>query len=235
MTHVVLLHGWGAAGSVWRRQIKAFKGACTVHAPTLSRWEAAWVGDFLGKMPLSHTVAVGWSLGGMLLLEALIKSQEKPAGLILVGSPAVFCRSEDHPWGQHPAAVRAMRRALKHAASQVLEDFARGCLAPEEAGFGDEVKALFQADMTEAHLAAGLDYLLAADLRPRLPRVHARPVIVQGDADRIVPPEQARYLNECLPGSRLIALPGAGHLPFITQAARFNDILSEVVGGGPGR
>jgi pimeloyl-[acyl-carrier protein] methyl ester esterase len=235
MTHVVMLHGWGAAGSVWRRQIKAFKGACTVHAPTLSRWEAAWVGDFLGKMPLSHTVAVGWSLGGMLLLEALIKSQEKPAGLILVGVPADFCRSEDHPWGQHPAAVRAMRRALKHAASQVLEDFARGCLAPEEAGFGDEVKALFQADMTEAHLAAGLDYLLTTDLRARLPELAARPVIVQGEEDSIVSLKQAHFLNEHLPNSRLITLAGAGHLPFITQAARFDEILREVVGGGPGR
>ena len=232
MTHVVLLHGWGAAGSVWHRQIKAFEGACTVHAPTLSRWEAAWVGDFLGKLPLSHTVAVGWSLGGMLLLEAMAERRITPAGFILVGVPGVFCQREDHPWGQPPAAVRAMRQGLKKDVRKVLEAFADTCLAPEETAFREEVKIFCQTDMTEAHLAAGLDYLLAADLRPGLARVHARPVIVQGDADRIVPPEQARYLIEHLPGSRLITLPGAGHMPFITQAARFNEILSEVVGEG---
>jgi pimeloyl-ACP methyl ester carboxylesterase len=58
---------------------------------------------------------------------------------------------------------------------------------------------------------------------------------VQGEADRIVPPEQARFLSEHLPGSRLVMLPGAGHVPFITQAARFNEIVKEIVKGGPGR
>ena len=232
MTHLVLLHGWGASGAVWRHQIKAFEGACTVHAPTLSRWEAAWVADFLDKLPLAHTVAVGWSLGGMLLLETLIKSQEKPAGLILIGVPGLFCRSDGHPWGQPPAAVRAMRQGLKRDTRKVLEDFADACLAPEETVFRDEVTSLFQTDMTEAHLAAGLDYLLRTDLRARLPELTARPTIVQGEEDSIVSLKQAHFLNDHLPGSRLITLAGAGHLPFITQAARFNEILSEVVGEG---
>jgi pimeloyl-[acyl-carrier protein] methyl ester esterase len=234
MTHLVLLHGWGATGAVWRRQVEAFEVRCTVYAPTLPRWEFAWVADFLEKIPLAHAVVVGWSLGGMLLLETLVEHQAKPAGLILVGVPAAFCQRQDHYWGQPPAVVRAMRRALKHVARQVLEDFAARCLAPEETVFKDEVTTLFQSDMAEDHLAAGLDYLLTADLRSRLPQLAAKPVIVQGEADNIVPPEQARYLNEHLPGSRLISLPGAGHLPFITQAARFNEIVMEVMGEGRG-
>ncbi len=232
MTHLVLVHGWGASGSVWRRQVEAFEGACSVHAPTLPRWEAAWVAEFLENIPLAHAVLIGWSLGGMLLLEALAESRAKPAGLILVGVPAVFCQREDYPFGQPPAVVRAMRRALKHDARRVLEDFARGCLAPAEMAFRDEVTGMFRSDVTEAYLAAGLDYLLTADLRSRIPQLSAKPVIVQGESDGIVPPEQARFLNEHLPGSRLISLPGAGHLPFITQPARFNEILSEVMGEG---
>jgi pimeloyl-ACP methyl ester carboxylesterase len=195
--HLALLHGWGATGGVWQRQVRVFAETCTVHAPDIPRWEVAWVAAYLTHLPLAHTVLVGWSLGGMLLLEALAETQAQPAGLVLVGVPAVFCRREGR--------------------------------------FRDEVTDLFRPDMDAAELAAGLDYLLTADLRPRLPRLPGRPVIVQGGADRIVGPEQARFLSEHLPGSRLIMLSDAGHVPFITQAARFNEFLREVVGEGPGR
>jgi len=205
-----------------------------VHAPTLPVWQATWLADFLEKLPLARTVAVGWSLGGMLLLEALAERRLRPASLVLVGVAAVFCRRGDHPWGQPPAAVRAMRRALWQEAGRVLVDFAAGCLAPGEESFREEVTALFPNHADAGHLAAGLDYLLAADLRPQLSRLSGPTLLVQGGADRIVLPEQTQFLHEHLPGSRLITFPGAGHVPFITQAARFNEILKEVVGEGRG-
>jgi pimeloyl-[acyl-carrier protein] methyl ester esterase len=234
MKHLVLLHGWGATGAVWRRQVKAFEGACTVHAPTFPRWEAAWVAECLSRFPLRETVVLGWSLGGMLLLEALADAGLWPAGLVLVGVPAVFCQRAYHPHGQPPRVVRAMRQALKQDARRVLADFAAHCLAPGEEVFLDEAETLFDPGRAAQNLAQGLDYLLKADLRPLLPKLRLAPVIVQGGADRIVPPEQARFLSEQLPGSCLVMLPGAGHVPFITQAARFNEIVKEIVGGGAG-
>lgn len=232
MTHLVLLHGWGATGDVWRRQVGVFAETCTVHAPDIPRWETAWVAGYVTRLPLEQTVLLGWSLGGMLLLEALAETQAQPAGLILVGVPAMFCRRKDHPSGQSPAAVRAMRQALKKDARQVLQDFAGACLAPGEERFRYEVTDLFRADTDAAKLVAGLDYLLTADLRPLLPRLPVRPIIVQGEADRIVAPGQARFLSEHLPGSRLEMLSEAGHAPFITQVADFNKIVREIVGEG---
>lgn len=229
MRHLVLLHGWGARGAVWRHQVEAFKRACIVHTPTLPGWEAAWVAEFLESLPPAQTLAVGWSLGGMLILEALAATPWKPAGLILVGVPAVFCPRDGHPWGQPPAAVRAMRRALAKNPRKVLADFASACLARGEDPFEHEVKALFDPDPAGDHLAAGLDYLLQADLRPVLAKIPGPAVIVQGEADGIVAPAQARFLHRHLLGSRLVILSGAGHVPFITQTAQFNEILKEVL------
>lgn len=227
---MVLLHGWGATGAVWRRQAEAFEGVCEVQAPAIGRWDTAWVAHFLGHISLPQAVLIGWSLGGMLLLEALTESRTQPMGLILVGVPAVFCQRQDHPWGQPPQAVRVMRRALKKDAPKVLRDFAGSCLAAGEEMFRGEVTDLFRPDMEATELAVGLDYLINADLRPRLARLPVKPVIVQGEADPIVPPEQARFLSEQLPGSRLVMLPGAGHAPFLTQAARFNEIVRKLMG-----
>ncbi|MHB8067216.1 MAG: alpha/beta fold hydrolase [Desulfobaccales bacterium] len=229
MKTLILLHGWGAVGAVWARQTLAFQERLQVLTPDLPVWDPAWLGDYLQKYSLPDCLLVGWSLGGMLLLEVLAQQAASPGGLVLAGVPPVFCSRPDHPWGQPPAAVRAMRLGLKKNPRQVLRDFALTCLGPGEENDRDEVTALFTGG-NGSDLANGLDYLLHRDLRPLLNHLPVPPVIIQGDQDRIVPPEQAGYLQEHLPGSSLRLLAGAGHMPFWTHAEVFNGILDEIVG-----
>ncbi len=233
MKTLILLHGWGADGAVWQKQVQAFQNRLQVQAPNLPVWDPAWLEAYLQNFSLPDCLLVGWSLGGMLLLEVLSRQPTTLGGLVLVGVPPVFCSRPDHLWGQPPAAVRAMRRALKSDPRKMLQDFAKSCLSPEEGAFQEEVIPLFPGG-DGTNLAAGLDYLLRQDLRPLLPNLAEPATIIQGDQDRIVPPEQARFLHEHLPGSSLCLLPDAGHLPFRTQAGRFNGILEKIVGGGPG-
>ncbi len=228
MNTLILLHGWGADGRVWRHQAAAFGARLQVLTPTLAAWEAGWLADYLGHLDLPSAALVGWSLGGMLLLEALPRLPASPGRLLLVGAAAAFCARPDFPAGQPAAAVRAMRRGLGRDPEAVLRDFARRCLAPGEAEFLPEAAGYFPPADT-AYLAAGLDYLLHQDFRKRLQEVPGAPVIVHGTDDLIVAPAQARFLQEQIPGARLRLLEGAGHLPFLTQAAAFNEILEELV------
>jgi pimeloyl-[acyl-carrier protein] methyl ester esterase len=226
MTTLVFFHGWGAEGQVWEGQVAAFGHRFTVLTPTVPVWDAGWFSDFLRELPLQDCLLVGWSLGGMLLLEALSRlTDPSPGGLVLVGVPAVFTRRPDYPWGQPQAMVRAMRRGLMTTPRQVLAAFADQCLALGEVALVPRAREAFAAPAEAASLAAGLDYLLTRDLRPLLLRLPAGAVVIQGQEDRIVPPAQARFLKEHLAGARLDLLPGAGHLPFLTQAAAFNGIL----------
>ncbi len=226
MTTLVFFHGWGASGRVWDGQVAAFGHRLTVLTPTVPVWDAGWFIDFLRDLPLQDCLLVGWSLGGMLLLEALSRlTDPSPGGLVLVGVPAVFTRRPDYPWGQPPAVVRAMRRTLTANPRQVLAAFADQCLAPGETALVSQAREAFAAPAETAHLAAGLDYLLTRDLRPLLPGLPAGAVVIQGQEDRIVPPAQGRFLQEQLSGARLKLLPGAGHLPFLTQPAAFNGIV----------
>ena len=230
MKTLVLLHGWGASGAIWQRQTLDFEGECRVLTPGIPRWDAGWLTEYLAVVPLRESVLVGWSLGGMLLLEALARLEgPAPLATVLVGVAPVFCRQPDHPWGQPVAALRAMRRTLRSEPRRVINDFARACLAPGEESFRQEVAAGFDFSATAAHLASGLDYLRDKDLRGLLDCIPGPVAIIQGEQDRIVPPAQARFLQEHLPGSRLHLLAGAGHIPFLTRAETFNGILRELL------
>ena len=226
---LILLHGWGADGSVWQKQASAFAERLQVETPTIPAWDPAWLAAYLRQYHLPDCLLVGWSLGGMLLLETLAGQPTPVGGLALVGVPPVFCSQPDHPWGQPPVVVRAMRRGLKSDPRKVLQDFAGKCLGPGEEAWHQEVAGLFTAN-NGAQLAEGLDYLLGRDLRPLLPNLAAPGVIIQGDQDLIVDPEQTSFLHDRLPNSSLRLLPAAGHLPFWTQAGKFNDILAEIIG-----
>jgi pimeloyl-[acyl-carrier protein] methyl ester esterase len=235
MKNLVLLHGWGATGSIWRRQVEALSGqGFTVLTPTLPVWETPWLIGYLKELPWAETVLVGWSLGGMLLLEALSREPLTPAGLVLVATPASFCQRPDHPWGQPRAVVRSLRRTVRGDSPRALIDFATRCLAPTEANFQEELLTEFQPRQNGADLTAGLDYLLNTDLRPNLSRIRVGALIIQGDQDAIVPPAQAEVLRQFLKDSQMVELSDAGHAPFITQADAFNEVLEKIVGGGPG-
>jgi pimeloyl-ACP methyl ester carboxylesterase len=228
MTTLVLFHGWGATGKVWHPQAEHFQDRATVLTPTIPAWEAAWLSQYLGELPLKESLLVGWSLGGMLLAEALSdRTGAPPAGVVLVGVSPVFTRRPDNPWAQPPAVVRAMRRGLKSNSRQVLAEFARQCLAPGESSYLSQAQAAFAPTPNSETLAAGLDYLLTRDLRPLLPGLPPGAAIIQGQEDQIVPAAQGRFLRDQLSGAKLYDLPGAGHLPFLTQAPEFNGIIAE--------
>ena len=161
MTTLVFFHGWGASGRVWERQAAAFGDRMPVLTPTVPVWEVGWFAEYLRGLDLQECLLVGWSLGGMLLLEALSRlTDPPPGGLVLVGVAPVFTRRPDYPWGQPPAVVRAMRRALTKNPPQVLAEFAEQCLAPGEAAFASQAREAFAVPAAAGTLAAGLDYLL---------------------------------------------------------------------------
>jgi pimeloyl-[acyl-carrier protein] methyl ester esterase len=226
MNTLVFLHGWGTDGNIWRRQVEAFSGqGFTVLAPTVPVWEASWLTGYLQELPLEETILVGWSLGGMLLLEALAQEPLEPAGWVMVATPATFCQRPNYPWGQPSSVVRALRRALRADSRRGLADFASRCLAPGEVNFQEELLPDFQPRVNGAALVSGLDYLLHTDLRPQLSRVPAGALIIQGESDAIVPPAQAGFLRQHLKEARMVKFSGAGHAPFFTRAGEFNEVI----------
>lgn len=65
------------------------------------------------------------------------------------------------------------------------------------------------------------------DATPGLAKITAPTLIIIGEEDVVTPPTLSESMNAAIPGSKLVRIPGAGHLSNVEQAASFNAAVAE--------
>jgi magnesium chelatase accessory protein len=94
----------------------------------------------------------------------------------------------------------------------------------DRAGLEDYRKLL----RTTGHIAGALGMMANWNLHPLvadLPRLTAQLTLVAAQNDRAVPPRVAERIKALAPASRLILLPGLGHLAHEEAPARLAEIV----------
>jgi pimeloyl-ACP methyl ester carboxylesterase len=71
------------------------------------------------------------------------------------------------------------------------------------------------------------------DSSPLLATITVPTLVVAGEEDALVPPREARALQEAIPGSRLAVIAGAGHLSNFERPDEFNARLLGFLKGLP--
>jgi pimeloyl-ACP methyl ester carboxylesterase len=66
-----------------------------------------------------------------------------------------------------------------------------------------------------------------ADIRDLLPGVPVPTLVMGGDDDWLVPPEQSRLLAQQIPGATLVVLPDVGHYPMLENTDAYNRAVAE--------
>ncbi|MCY9795844.1 alpha/beta hydrolase [Paenibacillus apiarius] len=264
------VHGWGMSSETWRHlaaELPGFDHRYVSYAAcrTIEELREAVTMPLLLE-PEEEWHAIGWSMGGMLLLEALdawMAGPDSPA--IPAMRSIVFCGTtlrfvDDTGQAGWPSrVVGRMRRRLAHAAEETLRAFAerlpsaaeredaglrrllaqrvarmaRSAAAPmaaaEQAAPSDSGAPAFAPE----GLDAGLAYLQQADLAAAWARVTAAPagprlLWLHGADDTVCPLgalQRAQALNGQCNAARFTVLPQAGHVPFLTQPARWRKEL----------
>ncbi len=151
----------------------------------------------------SPAVAVGWSMGGMAMLQAVIEQPSFFKALVMINSTPSFCARRGYPHGVEPRILRAMKRRLGQDRTGTLRDFARMLYSSEF--------VMPQCTFDGAALEAGLNYLEHTDLRGSLDAVELPVLVLHAAGDEVVPFEAGRFLHQNLRNSRLVRLEGAMH------------------------
>lgn len=245
---LVLVHGWGLNAAVWDGVLAPLAARWRVHRlelpghgasgsvgvgglPTAGAHLADWADRALAALPelTGSAVWIGWSLGGMLALQA---AAAQPAGIravVCIAAAPRFSAAPDWPEGMSPAALDDFAGALAADYTGTLTRFlalqTRGSTAARET-LRQLRDALFtRGEPDPVALGVGLEILRSADVRPRLP-ISSLPVLfLGGERDTLASAAALRRAAAEIPGARLALIPGAGHAPFLSHPQVFLDHL----------
>ncbi|MBE0595824.1 MAG: alpha/beta fold hydrolase [Desulfuromonadales bacterium] len=233
---LVLLHGWSMSSAVFTEALEHLSADFRVLAPDLrghgdsEGGEGYLLTDFaadlarwLQGLELEDVGAVGWSLGGQVLLELLgTPAAERITRIVLVGSTPRFAAAADWSAGLPELQVRAMARDLRRGYLKAMVEFFALQFAGEELPPRRRQRivefAVRQGKLPEPPVAlAALETLRVADQRQSLAAIAQPVLVVQGGLDRIVAPAAGEWLATRLAQGRLALLPLAGHAPFLSR------------------
>ncbi|MBK7955826.1 MAG: alpha/beta fold hydrolase [Candidatus Accumulibacter sp.] len=236
---LALIHGWGLGSAVWEPLLPALSERARVHLIDLPGYgEAADANaDFPGTaqalidaLPQPVTLC-GWSLGAMLAIRAALLAPERVSGLVLVGATASFTQRVDWRAAQAPAVVDDFSASVGRHPEQTLQRFV--ALLSQGDSQARRISRSLLAGLRQgrapaaAALARGLDWLREVDLRPLLPALAARCLLIHGENDPLNPVIAARDLSLTIANSRLEVFASAGHAPFLTDRERFLRLLDD--------
>ncbi len=139
----------------------------------------------------------------------------------------------------HPLADDAPAKEKREAVAKDLEQNGMAAyatnalanlLAPEAKPYvRARMEAIMKSVNPAAAAAAARGMAARGDSRELLARYSGPALIVVGEKDAIAPPERAREMQKLMPRSRLLVLPGVGHLANVEAPQEFNAALGELV------
>lgn len=246
---IVLLHGTGSSLQTWddwvqrlrqrHRVIRFDRPGFGLTGPDPNgdysmRYSADLLRRLLDRLEIEKAVIVGNSSGGRLAWVFSTLHADRVASLVLL-APGGYPRSTPLPLGLRIARSRIFSPLLEHILprSQVRKGI--------EASFGDASKVRDE-DVTRSYelalrpgnrraLGETVRQSEAEDLSETIRTIRVPTLILWGDRDSVVPadPDASRFAHD-IAGSRLVMLPGVGHLPQEEVAEESSAIVDDWLG-----
>jgi len=224
---LVLLHGWAMHAGIFAPIVPALASRCTVHLVDLPGHGRSRDDDALDLSRIAATLAnavpgavwVGWSLGGLVALEAARAHPMSVAGVGLIAANPCFVAQADWEHGVPLSTFETFRDDLERDYARTIERFiALECHGSDCAR--EEMRELKQhvfdrGEPAPAVLKDGLRILVDADYRDVLPQLAMPSTWIAGARDRLVPASAMELAARRAPGATFRKIAGGGHAPFI--------------------
>jgi pimeloyl-ACP methyl ester carboxylesterase len=243
---VVFLPGYPLDHRIWNEQLTALSDDHTVVLVDLPGFGADWrttapetltgfaesVADTLLSGRQRPATIVGHSFGGYIALKMYLDHSELFDRLVLVSTRSTSDTPEQR--AKRLAAAQALEGPDRHLD---VEATVRGLVAEAswEASSSAVRVAREAVASVRADSARGALRAMASrpDLTPVLRDVKVPTLVLWGTADRLIPPAETEAMVSIVPQATGIGIPGAGHLPMLETAERFNSALRGFLGGRP--
>ena len=223
---LLLIHGLGSSSEDWALVVRELTRGHRVIAPDLLGWggsdkprdgdysvaaQTELVRGFMDAVRLPRADVAGLSMGGWVGLRLAALHPERVQKLVLIDSIGLDFPTTLDESSFAPTTMAEARHLLWLQSDEftklpdfVVRDFLRHALRDRWV-----LRASMRSLLTRRDVMDG-----------KLQRVTMPVLIVWGTADRLAPPSLAARLHEALPQSRVVMIPGCGHLAVIECRAK---------------
>jgi pimeloyl-ACP methyl ester carboxylesterase len=170
------------------------------------------VSGLLDHLEIARANVLGYSMGGAIAQEFVRQFPDRVLGLVLC---ATMCGGA-HATYAPPAVARVMRELDGLKPEEIARQIWGVTYSP---GYLENHRELAENQMrreiaapTPLH-AADLQYQAFAEFdgSRALPDIRAPTLVMTGDLDQLVAPQNSGFIAGHIPGARLIVIPGCGH------------------------
>jgi len=237
---LVLIHGWGLHGGIWRDVADGLNAGGAIAYPDLPGHGGNQAPVPSALDDWARTIAdgrdsaiwIGWSLGALVALRAADLVPTAIRALILIAATPRFVQAEDWPDAMAPATLSQFATGLGDDYVRTLSRFIAlqfGSSAPER----DAARRLRHAMMAQPPrsegLQAGLKILQHTDLRSSLASIKVPVLVIHGEHDRLASPKAGAYIAAHVPHGEFALVPGAGHAPFLSHRRDVQRLITKFI------
>jgi 3-oxoadipate enol-lactonase len=177
----------------------------------------------LESLGIAHSHVIGISLGGFVALQLALRHPSLLDKLVLISTSAGG--STHVPASPEILALLTPEPGLE-VGERTMRTYRQLMATEFVAAHPEELERIAATARYRPHSAAAymrqLRAALTHDVADSLHRIAAPTLVIHGDADPLVPPENGAFLAAHIANARHIVYRGVGHIPIVERADDFN-------------
>ena len=232
---LVLLHAFPLDSTMWRSQVAGLGDIAKVvaldlpgfgAAPIEDGWSVDSAADQVAASTVGKIVLGGLSMGGYVAMAFARRHPDRLAGLILADT-----RSDPDDVAGKQSRDKLIALTKEYGPSKVYEVMIPKVLCDETRERRPEIVSEVRGIAAKQSSAGVIGGLMALrdrpDATPELSKIAVPTLIIVGEHDAVTPPELSQVMARHIRGSKVVVIPGAGHLSNIEQPDAFNAAVRE--------
>jgi len=174
-------------------------------------------------LPKNIDLAIGWSLGGKLLVEAILKKKIRPKKVILIAAPFKFIGDNNFPSGMNELIFQEFRTNYIANPQGTLSQF-NSLIALGDNKGREIARNLNKEIKIRKNGLFWLDDLAKSDFSQSDFSDFPETTIIHGENDKIVDIANAHKFAQVIKNSHLEIWQNCGHAPHLHDLERFRKI-----------
>ena len=245
---VVLLHPFPAAGAFWSALAQRLESRYRLIVPDLRGHGESGVGEGPATMAkhaadlrrvcddaeVSRAVFAGCSIGGYILFEFWRRHSDRVAALILCDTKA----GADTPEARSTrlqAAADVERGGAEPFVDSMLPKLLGATSHRNRPDVVDAARTMMLRNRPAGIAAVQRGMAERPDSTGTLKSITVPMLLIFGEEDSLTPIAEGEAMRKQIPGSRLVAIPKAGHYAPFEQPEEAGRLIREFLDGLPGR